>query len=176
MNSPDNQTIETDRLLLRPPIAADFEPFAKMWADAHITQHIMPEPLDRENAWRLFLRDCGHWKLNNFGFFTCLEKETKNYVGTIGLVNLERDIEPSFGDSPEAGWALVRDYHGKGLASEALRAVLQWGEAVLLPTRFVCMIGETNTASQRVAQKCGFRKYAYTGYHGHSVILHERKS
>jgi RimJ/RimL family protein N-acetyltransferase len=176
MNSPDNQTIETERLILKPPVAADFAAFARMWSNPMVTQHILPAPMDRENAWRLFLRDLGHWKLNDFGYFSCFDKQTNAYAGTLGLARLERNLEPSFGDSPEAGWALSPEFHGKGLASEGLRAVLQWGEAVLLPTRFVCMVGETNIASGRVAQKCGFRKYAYTTYHGNSVILHERKS
>ncbi len=176
MSSSDSQTIETERLILRPPAAADFEPFAQMWSDPEVTMHISPVPLDRENAWRMFLRDAGHWKINNYGFFSAFDKETKTFAGTIGLAQLERDIQPAFGDAPEAGWALAREFHGRGLASEALHAVLQWGESVLLPTRFVCMIGEGNAASARVAQKCGFRKYAATTYHNHPVILHERKS
>lgn len=176
MNTPDNQTIETERLVLKPPVIDDFEAFARMWSNPMVTQHISGEPLDREDAWKLFLRDVGHWKLNNFGFFSCFDKESGGYAGTVGLAVLERAIEPAFGDAPEAGWAISPEFHGRGIGSEALRAVLQWGEAALLPTRFVCMIGETNVASLRVAQKCSFRKYAYTTYAGRSVILHERKS
>ncbi len=176
MSGADNPTIETARLMLRPPTVADFEPFAVMWSDPEVTRHISPVPLDRENAWRMFLRDNGHWRLHGYGFFTAIHKETKAFAGTIGLAQLERSIDPPFGADPEAGWAFAPQFHGQGLASEALHAVLQWGESVLLPRRFVCMIGETNQASSRVAQKCGFRKYAATSYHGASVILHERKS
>lgn len=176
MSGADNQTIETARLTLRPPIASDFDAFAAMWGNPEVTLHIMPMPLDRENAWRMFLRDNGHWKVNGYGFFTAIDRETNSYAGTIGLAQLERDVDPPIGSDPEAGWAFAPEFHGQGYATEALHAVLQWGEALLLPKRFVAMIGETNQASARVAQKCGFRKYAATTYHGNPVILHERRS
>lgn len=176
MSGANGPTLETERLVLKPPVAADFEPFAQMWAEPDVTRFISPVPLDRENAWRMFLRDAGHWRINGYGYFSVFEKELNSYAGTVGIAQLNRTIDPPFGDDPEAGWAFAPAFHGQGIATEALRAVLQWGESVLLPRRFVAMIGEGNEASARVAQKCGFRKYAATSYHGASVILHERKS
>ena len=97
-------------------------------------------------------------------------------VGEIGFGDFQRTLEPSFGDTPEAGWALAPNAHGKGYASEALAAVLAWGEQHFGPdARTVCMINIDNAASVKVAEKMGFAPFAYATYRNEPVILFERK-
>ena len=64
-----------------------------------------------------------------------------------------------------APWA-----HGKGFATEAVRAILAWG-AAHLGGRTVCMIDPANLASIRVAEKCGYKEFARTTYKGEPTIL-----
>jgi RimJ/RimL family protein N-acetyltransferase len=59
-----------------------------------------------------------------FGFWVVREKSTGRFVGEVGLANFRRDIEPSLGESKEAGWVLSPWAHGKGFATEAVRAAL----------------------------------------------------
>lgn len=54
------KVLESDRLILRPPVAEDFESFAAMFADVEVTRHI-GGVLERAEVWARFLRDCGHW-------------------------------------------------------------------------------------------------------------------
>jgi RimJ/RimL family protein N-acetyltransferase len=72
------------------------------------------------------------------------------------------------------GWVLAPWAHGRGLATEAVRAVLAWSDANLPGTRTVCMIDPGNRASMRVADKCGYRVYAETTYMGDPTRLCER--
>jgi len=91
----------------------------------------------------------------------------------MGLMNYHRDITPPLGDIPEIGWSLLPTFHGKGYATEAAQAILAWAtHAPLSATRFACIIHPENTASLRVAAKCGFIPHATSTYRGEpSTIL-----
>jgi RimJ/RimL family protein N-acetyltransferase len=75
---------------------------------------------------------------------------------------------------PELGWVLAADSHGKGYASEALAAVLAWGQAHLGEHTAVCIIDPDNAASIRVAGKAGFALHRQTTYMGDPVLLFTR--
>ena len=89
--------------------------------------------------------------------------------------NYKRDVQPSLEGMPEAGWVLAREAHGKGYATEALRAVIGWGELRFGKTRTACMIHPENAASIRVAEKCGYREPKLASYKGESVLLFMRE-
>jgi RimJ/RimL family protein N-acetyltransferase len=102
------------------------------------------------------------------------ERASQRFVGEVGLADMRRDIVPALGDSPEIGWALARWAHGRGIATEAVRAVLEWNAACLRAPRTVCIVDPGNTASIRVAEKCGYRQFASTTYHGTPTLVFER--
>jgi RimJ/RimL family protein N-acetyltransferase len=64
--------------------------------------------------------------------------------------------------------------HGKGYATEALAAVLVWGDARFSDPRTICLIHPDNAASLRVAQKCGFREWQRATYRNEPTIVFER--
>jgi ribosomal-protein-alanine N-acetyltransferase len=57
----------------------------------------------------------------------------------------------------EIGYVLAREHWGRGVATVAVWAMLTWGFDVLALHRVEALIHPQNTASIRVAQKCGFR-------------------
>lgn len=169
--------IDTERLTLRVPRLEDFPDTFAMWSAPAVTRYIGGKPATEEDAWQRLMRYAGQWSLLGYGFWTLREKGTDRHVGEVGFINGRRAIEPPFGDAPEVGWALVPGAHGKGLATEAVRAVLAWGESHFgRERRTVCMIHPENQASIRVARKCGFREYARTTYKGDPTILYERQA
>lgn len=147
--------IETERLLLRPPVLADFEASAAMFADAAVTAHIGGVPLEREVAWTRFLRDAGHWSLYPFGLFSILEKASGAYVGKIGYAHFQRDTGPLSQASVEMSWTLASGFHGRGYATEAGRAVQAWFDGAH-PMRTVCLIAPANLPSLRLAARLGY--------------------
>ena len=66
--------------------------------------------------------------------------------------------------------------HGKGLAAEALAAVLAWTDANLKEDAIVAMVDATNAASLQLATRCGFKPYIDAVYHGDAVTLLKRSS
>jgi RimJ/RimL family protein N-acetyltransferase len=155
--------------MLRGHRLSDFEACASMWADPAVTRHIGGKPLSTEEAWTKFLRYTGHWCMKGFGFWAVEEKATGAYAGELGFADFKRDIDPPLGEVPEAGWVLAAGAHGKGYATEALRAALGWMEP--RASRTVCLIQPDNTVSVRVAGKCGYRESLRTVYKAHPVIV-----
>jgi RimJ/RimL family protein N-acetyltransferase len=167
-------SIETARLLLRPHRLGDFEAYASMWADADVTRYIGGQPFSREMAWTRFLRCAGHWPVMGFGFWAIEEKETGRFIGEAGFHELRRELEPTIEGAPEMGWTLVPAVHGRGYASEALAAMIEWGERRFAGQDFVGLIDHGNLASIRLAQKFGFRKEIDTAYHGTPLGIYRR--
>ena len=153
----------------------DLADCAAMWGDAAGTRYIGGKPLSREETWARLLRYHGHWELLGFGHWLVEEKAGGGFVGEVGFADFKRDIEPSLDGMPEMGWVLASRWHGRGLATEAVRAAAAWGDVHFGARRTACMIHVENVASIRVAEKCGFQKWQTTTYRGQAMILFERQ-
>lgn len=115
-------TLVTERLRLDAHRLDDFESLAALWADPLVVRYIGGTPRDREDSGRL-MRYAGHWALLGYGNWAVRDKQSGEYLGSIGFFDGLRDITPAL-DAPEMGWTLVSSAHGKGYATEALRAAL----------------------------------------------------
>lgn len=160
--------------MLREPRIADFPDFAATQADAEVMRYISGgKTLGREDAWRKFMTLAGFWMMLGHGWWTVLEKETGAYVGYVGFSDFKRDID-GFDAPYEYGWTLASSMGGKGYATEAALAALDWGAERFPDARFTCLINQDNAASIRVAEKCGFRKFGQAQYKDAPVIFFER--
>ena len=99
--------------------------------------------------------DLEPWLLRAVGL-----RETKTMIGFIGFHTLPgADYLNSYAPgSVEFGYTIFPDYRGKGYASEAAGALMNWATREHGVKRFVVSISPTNEPSLRVAQKFGFRK------------------
>ncbi|HWY22666.1 MAG TPA: GNAT family N-acetyltransferase [Candidatus Acidoferrum sp.] len=167
--------LETERLRLRGHRVDDFVHCATMWAEPAVVRHTVGKPLTEEESWRRLLGYVGHWALMGFGFWVAEEKATGKFVGEIGFVDYKRDLVPSLKGVPEIGWVLASEAHGKGFATEAVRAAVAWGDAHFSPPRTACIIAPENAASIRVADKCGYREFARTTYKGKPTVMFVRE-
>jgi RimJ/RimL family protein N-acetyltransferase len=158
--------LTTDRLELAPHTLADVDECAAMWRDPDVTKHIGGRPFSSEETWARVLRYAGHWQLLGFGYFAVREKASGKFVGDVGLADFRSDMTPEL-VLPEAGWALATWAHGKGYATEALRAVL---EATKVP-RTACIIDDANVKSFAVAARCSYRASHRAVYRGAEVVV-----
>jgi len=167
--------LTTDRLILHGHGLKDFAESAAMWSDPDVVRFIGGRPFTEEEVWARLLRYVGHWAALGYGFWAIREKTTGRFVGEIGFGDFRRELEPSFGNTPEIGWALSPWAHGRGYASEAIRAVLVWGEDHFgRDARTVCIISPENAPSIRAAEKAGYREFARTLYKGSPTVMFER--
>jgi RimJ/RimL family protein N-acetyltransferase len=166
--------IETERLRLRGHGLADFAPSSAMWADPVVTRHIGGRPLSAEESWNRLLRYVGHWTLLGFGYWVVEEKTTGSLIGEIGFADYKRDMQPPLSGKPEIGWVLATQFHGKGYATEAVRAAVAWGDQHFGTSQTACIIDPENLASIRVAEKCGYRKSQVASYKGQPTLVFVR--
>jgi RimJ/RimL family protein N-acetyltransferase len=87
-------------------------------------------------------------------------RETKTMIGFIGFHTLPgaEYLNHYAPGSVEFGYTIFPDYRGKGYASEAAQALMDWANREHNVTRFVVSISPTNEPSLRLAKKFGFRK------------------
>jgi RimJ/RimL family protein N-acetyltransferase len=165
----------TERLNLRLHGAGDFDASAAMWADPEVVRHIGGVPSTRQLSWNRLLCYIGHWTLLGYGYWVVEERATGQFIGEVGFADFHRDIEPSLDGIPELGWALVPSAHGKGYATEAVRAALTWAKEHLHgASRVASIIAPENLASIRVAHKCGLLFWQEGRYRDQPVSLYER--
>jgi RimJ/RimL family protein N-acetyltransferase len=167
----DMPVIETKRLKLRGHTIEDASLVRALWSDPAVTHYIGGKALTSEECWSRLLRYVGHWSLLGFGYWLLEEKATGDFVGEVGFSNYKRDMEPALGGVPEVGWVLTPPKHGKGYATEAVHAVLDWGREHFGASPVVCLIHPDHDASIRVALKCGFKKRQLGMYKGSPTLI-----
>jgi RimJ/RimL family protein N-acetyltransferase len=150
-------TIETPRLILRAHKPTDLPRCVEMLSDPVVLRFLRDKPYSREEVWTRMLRYGGHWQWFGYGFWAIEHKESGQFLGEAGLQNFERDIEVEFCGKPELGYSLVSSAHGKGYAAETAQTIVAWFDRHIGTPLTYCMTSPQNTASQRVALKCGYR-------------------
>lgn len=143
-------TIETERLILRPPVREDFEGWAAFAADPE-TANFVGGVQHRPSAWRAFAGLAGSWALLGFGMFSVIEKATGRWVGRLG------PWRPEGWPGNEIGWGIARDAWGKGYATEGSTAAMDWAFEQLGWTEVIHCIDPANVRSKQVAQRLGSR-------------------
>ncbi len=174
MNSHSSPVIETARLLLRPPVIGDFDDLFRLWTTPEVFRFISGKPSTREESWGRLLRYIGHWTAFGFGFFGAVEKASGRYVGECGLMDFQREISPLLDDSAEAGWVFSPQASGRGLATEAMSAIVNWYGERPDAKPLACIIAPENTASIGVAKKLGFVLESEARYRGETTLLFRR--
>jgi len=140
--------LETQRLILRPPVREDFDGYAALVADEEAARFIGGH-LPRAAAWRKFLQMPGAWMIQGFGMFSVLEKASGEWIGQMGPWHLEG------WPGTEVGWAFRRSAWGRGYATEAATVAMDWAVDHLGWTDVIHSINPDNLASHALAQRLG---------------------
>ena len=144
-------TIITDRLILRPPIAEDFDAWADASAD-ELGQRYIGGVQPRSVAWRSMAAFVGAWAISGYSFFSVLRKDDGRWIGRIGAWC------PDGWPGTEVGWGLARDAWGHGYAFEASSAVLRWVFNDLGWTEAIHCIHPDNAPSIALAHRLGSQR------------------
>lgn len=166
--------LETPRLRLRGHRPEDLDRVAAMWADERVVRYISGKPSTRSQSWARILQYIGHWQALGFGYWAVEDRQTGVFLGDVGLADFKRDIVPSLEGIPEIGWVLAPHAHGRGLATEAVSAVLTWADVYVLNNRTVCLFDPENLASIRVAEKNGYVWKADGLYMDQEILIMQR--
>lgn len=163
--------IETERLRLRGHRREDLPQCVAMWSDPLVTRHIGGMPSTEQRTWARLLSYVGHWTLMGFGYWLIEERESGEFVGEIGFADFKREGAPLLQTGPELGFALAPRFHGKGYATEAVRAALAWGDTWLPRGRCMCLVDAQNAVSLHVLRKAGFEVLQRGTFNGQPVVF-----
>lgn len=154
--------LRTQRLRLRQFCAYDIDAYAAMCADPEVMLHLSAtgEPLPRGDAWRQMAMFCGHWQLRGYGMWAVEELSSGRFVGRVGL------HYPEGWPDRELGWAISRPFWGKGLATEAARAAVDYAFHDLEWDNVASFILPDNHRSIRLAERLGSQPSGTVVIHG----------
>jgi RimJ/RimL family protein N-acetyltransferase len=160
MNYLTPEFLETDRLFLRTFREPDWKDLHKYYSDEQCTKYTIGRKLTEGESWRTMAAMIGHWQLRGYGSYALEEKISHRVLGVAGL------DYPNDWPEPEIKWGLIREFWGKGYASEAVRAVKKmWGE-YLPELSLISLIHPDNTNSINLAKAVGAyfeKEYEFRG-------------
>ncbi|MBX2825498.1 MAG: GNAT family N-acetyltransferase [Gammaproteobacteria bacterium] len=147
--------LETDRLRLRQWIDADIEPFIALNQDKRVMRYFpnLYSEAETRNMISLCQKSIDE---NGWGFWAVDLKSTQEFIGMVGLNRIPDDIP--LDDTLEVGWRLASPYWGKGYATEAARASLDYAFTTLNSECVVAFTAKDNHPSRRVMERLGMKK------------------
>jgi len=141
-------TIETERLILRPPRAEDFDSWVAFHADEEVMKHLGGTQ-GPELTWRSICTLTGAWTIGGFSMFSVIEKASGQWIGRLG------PWCPHGWPGTEVGWGLIRSAWGKGFATEGASAAMDYAVDIVGWSQIIHTILPENEASMRVAKRLG---------------------
>lgn len=148
---PQQRTLRTLRLLLRPLELGDAPALQRIYCDPEVTQHYELDTMSTLSQAEEVL----HVFLQHHDRFVLIEPASGDIIGTCGLFLWEQQSRMA-----SFGYDLARPYWGHGLMREAAMAVLAYGFAVKDLNRVNALVAVGNTRSRRLLSAMGFREEA----------------
>lgn len=156
---------ETDRLFLRKMNETDVDAVFAMRSDEEIMRFIRPIQTQKKETESWIKLISSRWESEKLGFCAIIEKSTKSFAGWCGLWRLNETGET------EIGYALLKEFWGKGYAVEAAAAFLKYGFEELNLEKIVAVADPVNRNSRRVMELIGM-KFDYIGYFYERDLVH----
>lgn len=156
--------LSTQRLILRPPVAEDLPWVLEHMNTVSVMRHLAgvrsPEAVAESLA-----DDIDAFHKGGHQRWTVWLRDGATRVGRVGLFHLRSPAAPPvLQGQREIGWTFAEVHWGKGYATEAARAVIDYAfEALALPVLY-SQTSTSNAASTRMMQRLGFTARPELGY------------
>ncbi len=147
----------------------DLDALARIYRDPEVRKYFPEGTLTHEET-----KEELEWIINvyygqyGFGLWATIHKETNELIGRCGL--LPWTIEGR--SEVEVAYLLSKAHWGRGLGTEAARAVLAYGFDQLRLSRLICLIDPANEASIKVAMKIGMTLEREGDIEGEPTLLY----
>ncbi len=154
MDASSIPVLTTERLVLRPFTVDDLPALTAMHSDPSFWWYPLRAAMSEEETKDFLVRVIGRYESDGFGLEALDARDTGALVGWAGLAvpHFLPEILPAI----EVGWRLAEPWRGRGLATEAGSAAVDWGFTVAGLDRIVSIYEPENVASGRVMEKLGF--------------------
>ena len=147
------QTIESDRLTLRPFCYTDDNDMLAYWVSDPKIQSLYSEPTytTKEEVKELLDKYISSYERNDYYRWAIIEKESDICIGQIAIFLVDNKNHFC-----EIEYALGSKFHRKGYATEAVKSILDFSFNYVSFHKVQVCHKEGNIASQGVIGKCNF--------------------
>lgn len=147
--------IQTERLTIRKWTKADLLPFSEMNRDGEVMKYF-PRPLTFSESELFFKKIVKHFDDHGYGLYALETLHDKHFIGFTGfnITNFESFFTPCI----EIGWRIVSKEWGKGYATEAANACLEYGFSALAFQDVYSFTSVLNKRSEHIMKKIGLKK------------------
>jgi len=159
---------ESERLYVKPFTEADADNFFALNGDAEIMQYIRDPKTREESDTFLELNLKFYNEYPGLGRFAVFTKDDHTFAGSFSLLSIDHS------ENIHLGYALLKPFHGKGLATELVMASFDYVFLTIPNDHVHALTVAENLGSQKVLLKCGF---VFTGtmlHEGDEVMVYER--
>jgi RimJ/RimL family protein N-acetyltransferase len=167
------ERVETPRLVCERLRASHEDDLARLLLDPRVSRTLWasPQPPTEVEVRDSMAAKIDHWERYGFGMWLLRDRDTGETVGRGGLqwtyVAGERQVE--------AGWAIVPERWGQGLATELANASVEVALRHLRLPEIIAFTRPDNVASRRVMEKAGFLYDRPIAHAGIPHVLYRRR-
>lgn len=148
---------ETERLIIRRYTTADEENFFLLNGDPEVMKYIRA-PKNRQDCSIFLKRNLVYYEQHPLmGRWAMIEKASNEFCGSFAVIPVET-VDVTRQTEIQLGYALLKDYWGKGYATESTLAGRQYAFDIMKLPLIVAITDTDNIASQKVLLRCGFEQ------------------
>ncbi|WP_288442967.1 GNAT family N-acetyltransferase [uncultured Pantoea sp.] len=162
--------IETERLRLEPFALSHLAGLRAMDDDPEIMRYINEGQVkSQDETLATIERVQQRWQRYGFSWWALREKSSDDIVGAACLQHLAHQEQAPL----EIGWRLLRSSQGKGYATEAATAIVQFATGQIGVDYLVAVAHPENLASHRVMQRLGMRYRGIEQHYDQPCVVYE---
>ncbi|MFR8732958.1 MAG: GNAT family N-acetyltransferase [Clostridium perfringens] len=146
--------IETERFILKEIEEKHKNHFISLFSDEDIMKYSGTEVYDPEKQVEFYFKKVKLMYKEKKGIrWAIINKESEAFIGDIGLYNID-----FYSNNTEIGYTIEKNFWGKGVASECIKAIENFAFEILDMNRIIDMIDSNNISSIKLSEKLGFNR------------------
>ncbi len=169
--------LETPRLLLREVEESDAEGFFEMDGDPAVARYVGTPPVEsREKCLESIRFIQSQYAAYGIGRWSVVLKETGDFIGWCGLKRMAELTVNGRTGFVDIGYRFSRRYWGRGYATEAAQATLDYGFSTLKFEEICAFADLRNAASRQVLTRIGMREGNEFDFEGNACVWFEKSN
>lgn len=162
---------ETERILCRRLLPSDVDEMYAVYGDTDAMRWVDDgQPIQKSECRRWLVVTQNNYELRGYGMSALVSREDGAVIGFCGLVH------PSNQPEVEIKYALHRRFWGVGFATEAVKAMLDYGRREFRMSEVIATVASENIASRRVLLKSGMEELASRCDDDSSIVVFRWRS
>ena len=165
--------LETNRLYLREISELDIDDLYEMDSDPEVHRYLFQNPVkNKKQLLEVIKMIHQQYHENGIGRWAVINKETKECTGWVGLKYCRETLNHR-SDYFDLGYRFKQKHWGKGYATEAARAIIDFGFTTLNIDVMVALTDPEHHKSKKVLEKLGFDLIEVFDYNGYPTNWYE---